>query len=58
MLNSDLKKQNKIFKQMSNFIKTRSPSQCRSHHQKFDPKDMSSNNTSNLIDCQDVGNQE
>ncbi|CAK87565.1 unnamed protein product (macronuclear) [Paramecium tetraurelia] len=58
MLNSDLKKQNKIFKQMSNFIKTRSPSQCRSHHQKFDPNDQGSNNASNFTECQDVENQE
>ncbi|CAD8058448.1 unnamed protein product [Paramecium sonneborni] len=32
-----LKKNNKIFKPMSEIIGTRSPSQCRSHHQKFNP---------------------
>ncbi|CAD8078437.1 unnamed protein product [Paramecium sonneborni] len=37
MMKSDMKKQEKIFKQMSCVIKTRSPSQCRSHHQKFNP---------------------
>ncbi|CAD8077783.1 unnamed protein product [Paramecium sonneborni] len=37
MMKSDMKKQEKIFKQMSLVIKTRSPSQCRSHHQKFNP---------------------
>ncbi|CAD8073836.1 unnamed protein product [Paramecium primaurelia] len=37
MIQSDLKKQEKIFKQMSLVIKTRQPSQCRSHHQKFNP---------------------
>ncbi|CAK70674.1 unnamed protein product (macronuclear) [Paramecium tetraurelia] len=31
------KKNNKIFKLMSQTIGTRSPSQCRSHHQKFNP---------------------
>ncbi|CAD8142964.1 unnamed protein product [Paramecium pentaurelia] len=34
---SDIKKNNKIFKSMSEVIGTRSPSQCRSHHQKFNP---------------------
>ncbi|CAD8180177.1 unnamed protein product [Paramecium pentaurelia] len=58
MLDSDLKKQNKIFKQMSNFIKTRQPSQCRSHHQKFGPNNSTSNNTSNFIECQNFGNHE
>ncbi|CAD8146997.1 unnamed protein product [Paramecium octaurelia] len=33
----DNKKNNKIFKLMSQTIGTRSPSQCRSHHQKFNP---------------------
>ncbi|CAD8128306.1 unnamed protein product [Paramecium sonneborni] len=33
----DIKKNNKIFKSMSEVIGTRSPSQCRSHHQKFKP---------------------
>ncbi|CAD8143651.1 unnamed protein product [Paramecium octaurelia] len=33
-----LKKNNKIFKPMSEIIGTRSPSQCRSHHQKFNPQ--------------------
>ncbi|CAD8163799.1 unnamed protein product [Paramecium octaurelia] len=37
MMKSDMKKQEKIFKQMSLVIRTRSPSQCRSHHQKFNP---------------------
>ncbi|CAD8079360.1 unnamed protein product [Paramecium sonneborni] len=37
MMKSDMKKQEKIFKQMSLVIKSRSPSQCRSHHQKFNP---------------------
>ncbi|CAD8063592.1 unnamed protein product [Paramecium primaurelia] len=37
MMKSDMKKQEKIFKQMSIIIKSRSPSQCRSHHQKFNP---------------------
>ncbi|CAD8055955.1 unnamed protein product [Paramecium primaurelia] len=37
MMKSDMKKQEKIFKQMSIVIKSRSPSQCRSHHQKFNP---------------------
>ncbi|CAD8175116.1 unnamed protein product [Paramecium octaurelia] len=37
MMKSDMKKQEKIFKQMSVVIKSRSPSQCRSHHQKFNP---------------------
>ncbi|CAD8091582.1 unnamed protein product [Paramecium sonneborni] len=37
MMKSDMKKQEKIFKQMSLIIKSRSPSQCRSHHQKFNP---------------------
>ncbi|CAK82355.1 unnamed protein product (macronuclear) [Paramecium tetraurelia] len=37
MMKSHQKKQEKIFKQMSLVIKTRSPSQCRSHHQKFNP---------------------
>ncbi|CAD8066722.1 unnamed protein product [Paramecium sonneborni] len=32
-----IKKNNKIFKPMSDVIGTRSPSQCRSHHQKFNP---------------------
>ncbi|CAD8206362.1 unnamed protein product [Paramecium pentaurelia] len=40
MSDSDQKKMNKIFKQMSDFIKTRSASQCRSHHQKFNPKEF------------------
>ncbi|CAD8100932.1 unnamed protein product [Paramecium primaurelia] len=31
------RKNNKIFKLMSQTIGTRSPSQCRSHHQKFNP---------------------
>ncbi|CAD8077180.1 unnamed protein product [Paramecium primaurelia] len=37
MESSELKKTNKIFKLMSDIIKSRSPSQCRSHHQKFNP---------------------
>ncbi|CAD8124230.1 unnamed protein product [Paramecium sonneborni] len=41
MSDSDQKKMQKIFKQMSDFIKSRSASQCRSHHQKFDPKELS-----------------
>ncbi|CAD8057473.1 unnamed protein product [Paramecium sonneborni] len=36
--NSYMKKNNKIFKPMSEIIGTRSPSQCRSHHQKFNPQ--------------------
>ncbi|CAD8054779.1 unnamed protein product [Paramecium primaurelia] len=35
--NQENKKNNKIFKLMSLTIGTRSPSQCRSHHQKFNP---------------------
>ncbi|CAD8131971.1 unnamed protein product [Paramecium octaurelia] len=35
--NIQMKKNNKIFKPMSEIIGTRSPSQCRSHHQKFNP---------------------
>ncbi|CAD8138204.1 unnamed protein product [Paramecium octaurelia] len=35
--NTQMKKNNKIFKPMSEIIGTRSPSQCRSHHQKFNP---------------------
>ena len=35
MINLNKKKNVKIFVMMSNFIKTRTPSQCRSHHQKF-----------------------
>ncbi|CAK88665.1 unnamed protein product (macronuclear) [Paramecium tetraurelia] len=31
------KKSKKIFKLMSEFIPTRTPTQCRSHHQKFNP---------------------
>ncbi|CAD8103923.1 unnamed protein product [Paramecium primaurelia] len=31
------KKSKKIFKLMSKFITTRTPTQCRSHHQKFNP---------------------
>ncbi|CAD8206038.1 unnamed protein product [Paramecium octaurelia] len=42
MSDSDQKKLNKIFKQMSDFLKTRSASQCRSHHQKFNPQELSS----------------
>ncbi|CAD8044993.1 unnamed protein product [Paramecium primaurelia] len=38
MSDSDQKKMKQIFKKMSDFIKSRSASQCRSHHQKFDPK--------------------
>ncbi|CAD8059542.1 unnamed protein product [Paramecium primaurelia] len=34
---ANIKKNNKIFKPMSDIIGTRSPSQCRSHHQKFNP---------------------
>ncbi|CAD8062772.1 unnamed protein product [Paramecium sonneborni] len=34
---TDIKKNNKIFKSMSDVVGTRSPSQCRSHHQKFNP---------------------
>ncbi|CAD8093270.1 unnamed protein product [Paramecium sonneborni] len=34
---SMMKKTSKIFKQMSELIGTRTPSQCRSHHQKFNP---------------------
>ncbi|CAD8112135.1 unnamed protein product [Paramecium sonneborni] len=37
MESQDQKKSNKIFKQMSDIIGSRSPSQCRSHHQKFNP---------------------
>ncbi|CAD8083200.1 unnamed protein product [Paramecium sonneborni] len=37
MESSELKKTNKIFKLMSDIIQSRSPSQCRSHHQKFNP---------------------
>ncbi|CAK78378.1 unnamed protein product (macronuclear) [Paramecium tetraurelia] len=38
IMNSSLmKKTSKIFKQMSELIGTRTPSQCRSHHQKFNP---------------------
>ncbi|CAD8058873.1 unnamed protein product [Paramecium sonneborni] len=37
MESSDQKKTSKIFKLMSETIGTRSPSQCRSHHQKFNP---------------------
>ncbi|CAD8207275.1 unnamed protein product [Paramecium octaurelia] len=37
MESQDQKKSNKIFKQMSEIIGSRSPSQCRSHHQKFNP---------------------
>lgn len=40
MSDSDQKKMNKIFKQMSDFLKTRSASQCRSHHQKFNPNEF------------------
>ncbi|CAK57080.1 unnamed protein product (macronuclear) [Paramecium tetraurelia] len=40
MSDSDQKKMNKIFKQMSDFLKTRSASQCRSHHQKFNPYEL------------------
>ncbi|CAD8140646.1 unnamed protein product [Paramecium pentaurelia] len=36
--NTLMKKNNKIFKPMSEIIGTRSPSQCRSHHQKFNPQ--------------------
>ncbi|CAD8050923.1 unnamed protein product [Paramecium primaurelia] len=35
--NNSYKKGYPLFKQMSEFIGTRSPSQCRSHHQKFNP---------------------
>ncbi|KAM3133232.1 hypothetical protein pb186bvf_014660 [Paramecium bursaria] len=35
MQDPDEKKQKKIFKLMSTYVKTRSPNQCRSHHQKF-----------------------
>ncbi|CAD8200840.1 unnamed protein product [Paramecium octaurelia] len=37
MQNQQNRKNNKIFKLMSEIIGTRSPSQCRSHHQKFNP---------------------
>ncbi|CAD8174725.1 unnamed protein product [Paramecium pentaurelia] len=37
MESQDQKKTSKIFKLMSETIGTRSPSQCRSHHQKFNP---------------------
>jgi hypothetical protein len=37
MESQDMKKTSKIFKLMSEIIGTRSPSQCRSHHQKFNP---------------------
>ncbi|CAD8113253.1 unnamed protein product [Paramecium sonneborni] len=37
MESQDQKKTSKIFKVMSETIGTRSPSQCRSHHQKFNP---------------------
>ncbi|CAD8055501.1 unnamed protein product [Paramecium sonneborni] len=36
--NTSMKKNNKIFRPMSEIIGTRSPSQCRSHHQKFNPQ--------------------
>lgn len=42
-----VKRAKKIFILMSNFIKTKNPSQCRSHHQKFYRKDGSSENDSN-----------
>ena len=35
MKNSAMKRNTKIFMLMSKFIATKSPSQCRSHHQKF-----------------------
>ena len=35
MQNSTSKRNTKIFLLMSNFIVTKTPSQCRSHHQKF-----------------------
>lgn len=37
MTSSAMKKTSKIFKQMSELIGSRTPSQCRSHHQKFNP---------------------
>jgi hypothetical protein len=37
MSSSTMKKTSKIFKQMSELIGSRTPSQCRSHHQKFNP---------------------
>lgn len=39
-----VKRAKKIFILMSNFIKTKNPSQCRSHHQKFYRKDASEEN--------------
>ena len=33
-----INKKKKIFKQMAEFIKTKNPNQCRSHHQKFSQK--------------------
>ncbi|CAD8179740.1 unnamed protein product [Paramecium octaurelia] len=42
MSDSDQKKMKQIFKKMSDLIKSRSASQCRSHHQKFDPKKQNS----------------
>ncbi|CAK65825.1 unnamed protein product (macronuclear) [Paramecium tetraurelia] len=39
------KKGQPLFKKMSEFIGTRSPSQCRSHHQKFNPQNFETKNS-------------
>ncbi|CAD8094696.1 unnamed protein product [Paramecium sonneborni] len=44
MNSSMMKKTSKIFKLMSELIGTRTPSQCRSHHQKFNPYTSKVNN--------------
>lgn len=35
MMDQIYRKEKKIFKQMSEFVRTRVPDQCRSHHQKM-----------------------
>ena len=37
-LRKGMRRNDKLFKMMSNFITTRSPDQCRSHHQKIEKK--------------------
>ncbi|CAD8082810.1 unnamed protein product [Paramecium primaurelia] len=48
MNSSMMKKTSKIFKQMSELIGTRTPSQCRSHHQKFNPYALRGDNGKRL----------
>jgi hypothetical protein len=37
-IQKELRRTDKIFKEMAKFIKTRAADQCRSHHQKMEKK--------------------